>query len=216
MPKTSCAKCGDTIEAGEYRVAVAVTEIRPDEGFREPRRGPGGVKSFCDVCVATAETFEFRNPWKQMIELDAQSVRSSSPPSEDAFYRSVAGRGGKDKEKGAGAYCGPERDPNSEPELGQADREAVEFSDHVGEGQPAIKGDVPLTVRTVESVRRETLENFLKNPSSRGAMMPTMRQAVTLYVDGNSQNEIARKIGKDQATVSRMIQGALKMAGAAG
>lgn len=211
MPKTSCTRCNDTIEEGEYRVAVAVTEIRPDEAGGKPRRGPGGVKSFCDVCVATAETFEFRNPWKKMIELDAQSARESSPSSEDAFHRSVTGRGGKESDKGATAYVDPQFDQNDDG-LGQADKESVEFSEYVGPGQAAIKGDAPLIVRTGESIRKETLSSFLKNPASRGTMKTKMREAASLYLEGMGQSDIARKLNVDQGTVSRMIQGALKLA----
>lgn len=198
MPKTSCAKCGDTIEAGEYRVAVAVTEIRPDEGFREPRRGPGGVKSFCDVCVATAETFEFRNPWKQMIELDAQSAHESSPSTEDVSHRWVSGHG--DEGKGAGADC----DPDDE-EVGTADLEANMFS--------ASSRTLPGPEPAGEATQKMRVLRYLNDPQSRGKMRAEMRDAARMWAEGRfSQREVAQKLGKDQATMSRWIKAVQVMA----
>jgi len=59
MGKTSCARCDDTIQAGEYRVVVMVAEMKPPD-FEEsyvPGRGFSEAKSFCDTCVAEMPVF---------------------------------------------------------------------------------------------------------------------------------------------------------------
>lgn len=210
IAKTSCAQCGDTIEADEYRIVVSVHEIdmQLEAGF-SPKRITTDLKSFCDTCAADMPSLELPNLRKSIIDVKARDARESSPSSEDAFHRSVTGHGGDDDANG--------EDGDDEPGLNRADKESIEFSDHVGPGQSAVKGDVPLTVQTVESIRRDTLGKFLKDNKSRGVMKETMRKAVTLYVvEGMGQGVIARKLGVDQGTVSRMIKAALNLAGAAG
>jgi hypothetical protein len=208
MAKTCCAKCKDTIEVNEYRVVVSVHEMRLDfESGGIPHRSSTFLKSFCDTCSAEMTSLELPNFRKLMIESHARDASESSPPSEDAFHHSVSGRGGEDN--------GESEEGENEPGLNHADKESIEFSDHVGPGQAAVKGTVPLVVQTVEAIRRDTLRKFLKDSKSRGTMKQTMRDAVALYVDGTSQSEIARKLKVDQGTVSRMIKGALQLAGAA-
>jgi hypothetical protein len=58
---------------------------------------------------------------------------------------------------------------------------------------------------------REKLREYLSSPRSRG-MRPTMRAAARLWVKGESQTDISRRIGIDQSNVSRLIKAALRLA----
>lgn len=199
LAKTSCARCGDTIDKYEYRVVVAASEVQDDRGGDGiPVHRSSFLKSFCDVCVATAETFEFRNPWKQMIELDAQSAHESSPSTEDVSHRWVSGHG--DEGKGAGADC----DPDDE-EVGTADLEANMFS--------ASSRTLPGPEPAGEATQKMRVLRYLNDPQSRGKMRAEMRDAARMWAEGRfSQREVAQKLGKDQATMSRWIKAVQVMA----
>src|SRR5882757_2654644 len=138
LPKTECANCGDVIEAGEYRVVVMAVEMKPedDDGVEVPAgRGESNTGNYCDRCAADLPEFVMRNIWKDIS--DARAEPSAGPQSEDAYFRRETGNGGIGKKK-----TEPE---NDEANLSAADRENIKFSDWVGPGQAAIKGDVPLT-----------------------------------------------------------------------
>jgi hypothetical protein len=218
MGKTSCAQCDGTIDAGDYRVVVMAVEMKPH--YAGGGRGVSTALSFCDACVSEMPTFELTN-WLK-LRSDAAAEPSAGPATEDVLRcHPQSGNGSTKKEKKEGPTVEMGSDGTGDDDakdgdnLARADREAIKFSDWVGEGQAAERSEAPPTVRrTVESVRRETLGKFLTDRKSWGTMKGKGREAVTLYADGMSQSEIARKLGVDQATVSRMIQGALKMAGA--
>ena len=70
-----------------------------------------------------------------------------------------------------------------------------------------------LTKREPISPQREKLSAYLNDTASRG-MRGSMRIAAKQWVEGVSMSEIARKMNVDQSTVSRMINGALKLADA--
>jgi hypothetical protein len=204
--KTSCAGCDRSIPAGAYRVVLMAVEIDGLNG-----RGESTSTSYCKSCIAELPVLEMGNWFKLLMDARIKDVLESSPRSEDAMYRAESGNR---EEKVSGGRT-MDRRGDGDDEVGMADQEAIKFSDHVGPGQAAIKGEVPLVVRTVASVRRETLQKFLADQASRGKMKPVMREAASLYATGIGQSEIALKLKVDQATVSRMIQGALKIANAA-
>jgi len=62
-----------------------------------------------------------------------------------------------------------------------------------------------------EDAQRAQLKAFLNDPRSRG-MRPEMRSVARMWVDGLSGSEVARRLGKDQSTVSRTITAARNMA----
>jgi len=65
--------------------------------------------------------------------------------------------------------------------------------------------------RSGEDAQKEFLSGFLQQANSSG-MRPEMRSAAKMWVEGASQTEIARKLGKDQSTICRMLSGARSMA----
>ena len=214
--ETACANCGDVIEAGEYRVVVMAVEMKPEnlDDDTPAGRGESDTQHYCDRCAVTLDKFVIENRWKELSDDLAQA--SAGPASEDAHFRAETGnRAARRTTARSGISLKQSGPENDEANLSMADRENIKFSDWVGPGQAAIKGDVPLKARSVESVRRETLAKYRKDRNSSGKMKPTMRQAVDLYVAGMGQTEIARKLGVDQGTISRMLREALLMAGAA-
>lgn len=206
LGKTACVRCGDEIDTGEYRVVVAVSEYRSDD-YGRPSRGSGFVIAFCDQCVATAPKLEVPNNFKVIVEDRASDAVTASPHGVDALEgkRAVSGHGGRVGEDQA--------DEAGDEQIGAADREAVEFAAQRPPWQNPMP-EVPLNLRSVESVRRETLRRYLASPASRGRMAPNLRRAVTLFVEGNTHRDIAQRLGKDQSTVTRMLQGALRLANA--
>ena len=203
MDKTICAGCERAIPTSAYRVVLMAAEMGP-EG-----RGRSFSKSYCESCIAEAPVLELLNVWKLRIDLNAQDALISSPHSEDAFYRSVTGRRVEDNED-------DDEGGDGEEALNRADKESVEFSGWVGQGQATVRDEAPpIAVRTVESIRREALVNLRKDRKLWGQVKPTAQKAVTLSLSGKGQNEIARELCVDQGTVSRMIKGALKIAGVA-
>jgi DNA-binding CsgD family transcriptional regulator len=203
LERTTCALCNEAIHAGEYRVVLLAVEI----GHRNSGGGNGYVSgrgrsfssSYCDVCVAEMPHFEFLNWWK--LRSDADATPSAGPATEDAAFRSVSVQGIAEK---ASADMDGTGDGDS---LGEADIQAnVLSSESPTRPGPELAG---------EAAQRARLASFLKAPTSRG-MRSDMRTAAKMWVEGASQNEVARKLGKDQSTVSRMIAGARKMAYARG
>jgi hypothetical protein len=151
LPKTSCTGCNKTIEAREYRVDVMIREVCSDDEDGRAQLGSVRLQSFCDNCVEGLVTFELPNHLRLAVKATQDWVLEPSPPSEDAVHRSVTGRGGKEKGNGLTAHMDLDDDGR-----GQAGKEEIEFSEHVGPGQAAIKVDL-LRVRTGESIRKETL-----------------------------------------------------------
>ena len=200
--ETACANCGGVIEAGEYRVLVTAVELKP-EGFDEDgvevpaSRGESTTQYYCDCCVATLPRLVpngIENPWKELSDDLAQA--SAGPSTEDASKRFVH------ETDAANAIAAKSRRLGRPISAGQA--EALLYStsspDRPGREQPPDKTD-----------QQERLREFLKSPGSR-KMLPQMRRAATMCAEGASQSEIARKLGVDQSTVSRMVKGAMQMA----
>jgi hypothetical protein len=206
LSNKTCSSCGEVIETGEYRVVVALSEFTSNE-YGWPIRGYGFVIAFCDECIANMAKLEIPNRFEQIIEDRARWVSEASPRGLDALdgKRGVSGHGGNPEQRLTNG---------NDEEVGEADREANEFAAFRPPWQDSLP-EVPLNIRSVGSVRRQTLRRYLSSPQSRGCMASTLRRVVRLYVDGDGQKEIARKIGKDQTTVSRMLQAALKLANAA-
>ena len=73
----------------------------------------------------------------------------------------------------------------------------------------------PAPESTGEASQRAHLLQFLNDPRAM-AMRSDMREVARMWAEGASLNELARKLGKDQSTISRIIQGARKMSYANG
>jgi Helix-turn-helix domain len=199
MGKTSCARCNETIHAGQYRVVLSRVEMKPpdiDRGI-PLGRGLSFYESYCDSCVAEIPLFEVMNPWKMLSDNAARP--SAGPATEDAAFRSVSVQ--EIAEKFA--------------DDGPGDGEALDEADIQANVLSSDAPTWPLPELAGEAAQRARLLTFLNAPASRG-MRSDMRAAAKMWVEGASQSEVARKLGRDQSTVSRMIAGARKMAYARG
>ena len=193
--EASCVKCSDTIEAGEYRIVVLIAEVKDGHAGRISRL------PYCDTCVAQMSHFEILNTYK--MRSDEAAIPSAGPATEDAAFRSVSVQGIAERVS--------KRKDGDGPGDGETMNEADIEANILSTDAP----DRPLPELAGEAAQRARLASFLKAPSSRG-MRSDMRTAARLWVEGASQSEVARKLGKDQSTVSRMIAGARKMAYARG
>jgi len=216
LNKTTCARCGDTIEAGAYRVVVAVAEWEESGDFRtSPERGHSYIVPFCDTCVATTSKLEIANRFKGRVEARAEDVLTHSPSNQDAAHRMITGRG-EEKKNGKGGRRGGQvdacmsrftEDGDGGDPISAADREANEFPadlDHERIGRDAYLQDLSRI-----EVKQGILRGYLASKRSRG-MKKDVRKAVTLYVvERRNQTEIARQMGVKQPTVSRWINDAL-------
>lgn len=205
LARTTCRSCGDAIADGEYRVVVAVAAWQRDfEGGGHPERGHSYLAAFCDKCVSELPKLQVPNAFKHMVELDSRFYLAPSLPGCDALdgNRAISGHGGNSDDL---------HSHGDDEVLGGADREANEFPTNRVPWQDSAP-EVPLNIRPLASVRRQTLRRYLSSPKSRGQIAPNARKALKLFVDGCTQREIAHKVGIDQATVSRMLQSALKLA----
>lgn len=83
------------------------------------------------------------------------------------------------------------------------------------ESNPASSPAIPPPESSGEASQRAHILKFLNDPRSM-AMRSDMRDVARMWAEGASLNEVARKLGKDQSTISRIIQGARKMSYALG
>jgi len=213
LGKTSCAGCNDTIEAGAYRVVVMMVEMRPSHYEETGGRGHSLSRSYCDSCVAEMPVFELPNLLK--LRSDAAATPSARPADEDAHgsFRkdgeAILGRNRQRRvtsiqeiaQKGAAATAGH----GDGDTLNVSDLEANVLSTQ----RPSRPGPEPAG----EAAQRAKMVLFLSAPASRG-MSNDLRTAARMWAEGASQNEVARKLGKDQSTVSRRIKTAQVMANA--
>lgn len=216
MPATICSKCEGAIPCGEYRIAVLAVACDRNSNGEDISEAIRKL-TICGGCAVSMSEFTIVNDIKRTVEERAASLTLPSPPGTDALdnWRAKTGHGELPSDDGPTAICDPKYDPGDE-KSGRADAEAIELSEWGGWGKPDRSELPSRLLRSTDSVRRETLRNFLMDRKrSWGKMQTRMRQAATLFVEGKTQKEIAQQVGVDQATVSRMIQGALRIAGAA-
>jgi hypothetical protein len=185
MGAAKCTQCGDSIDSGEFRVVATMFEIKPaDDDEGLPARR--GFSLLRTYCdTCIAEMRTIEIENPWKTFSDSMADPSAGPADEDSSYR------GKPL---AADYAS---------DLVPAGSKIANAS-----AEPSIA-----TKRDPISQQKEKLSGFLNDPASRG-MRPTIRNAARQWVEGPSQSEIARKLGTDQSTVSRMINGALKLADA--
>lgn len=209
MPEAVCDRCEALIPASEYRVvALAVSRDRQmdEDSFLDQDIFTPATRTFCNKCVMDVDEFVIANLFKCQAELMTKLAHAAPTPGEDAMdkWRVNTGHGGM--EDASSVHAPGDVDGDT---LHAADAEAFELSDY---NPQALQG-APTEPRSLESVRRETLRNFLNDRArSWGKLKPRQREAVKLYVEGLTQSEIARRVGLDQGNISRMIQGALRVA----
>jgi len=194
MPATVCFQCAGTLPRGADRVIVlaALRSKIDDLDTLETTR----TLTFCRDCAMKMPTFAVVNDLKLRVEKRAECLVAASSPGEDAFdnARARTGHGGSD-----------DADVSDDEVFGAADAEAIEFSDRNPQALPES--------RSPKEITRERLALFLNDQRSR-KLRPSTRRVAELYVGYLTQDEIARRTGMDQSSVSRAIQAALRIASA--
>lgn len=219
MPATLCSQCEGAIPRDEYRVIVvaAARDRRFDVDVVDIVETTRTL-TFCQECAMAMPQFTIINDFKRHVELRAKWLQLPPEEYQDAlsFDRTNTGHGEEPKSnRSAAKRYGAELGSSEDEKLGRADREAIELSEWAGPGQPDRSDITPREPRSQESVRRQTLGNLLNDRRSWGKLKPRQREVVKLYAaDGLTQSEIARQVGLDQASVCRMIMGALNLAAA--
>jgi hypothetical protein len=101
------------------------------------------------------------------------------------------------------------------PIVGRAHTSDLNKADLEANLLTAISPSKPSPESAGEASQRAHLLKFLNDPRSM-SMRSDMREVARTWAEGASLNEVARKLGKDQSTISRIIQGARKMSYARG
>jgi hypothetical protein len=187
--QTSCYKCGDSIAQGEYRVAVAIAEMEPGDGCsRTAGRGISSVYNYCDECVAKMSHFEFPNPYRVICDLLAEP--SAGPASEDISWRAQS-------LSGMAAYL------KEHEQSGEADdaRSAQEIEDALNS---TLTRDAPVPEPPSEDDLRERMRLLLQKRE--GPRMPKQIRVIAgKWAAGETQTQIAKAMGVNQSTVSRLL-----------
>jgi len=210
MIETHCSECGANITRGEDRIVAAVLELANDEDAF--RADIGATMHYCSDCGGECEEFRIRNPWPRpkvtsLVPKTAEpmdvppngSERSSVTTVESRLARSVAA--GNMRPFEASFPVAPSR------------TDALAHSESIGPEPVGTEaaGCIPIILSSSSQVRKERLRKFINSPASRG-MRREMREAARRWVDGASQTDIAKTMNLNQATISRMVNGALTMA----
>jgi DNA-binding CsgD family transcriptional regulator len=188
--KAICCTCGANIAAEEERVLVAALELvnEIDDGDADYKRNgvsvPRGARSADDIGVA-------KN----------QLLHCCGKCSPEVSEFTICNPAFVEKEQRGSLRAEEQKEFDQLPDEKLVDKDSA----------AAAVRPLPAVRQSGEEAQKMLLDKFLKDPKSRG-MAAAVRTATKMWIDGASQNEIARKLGRDQATVSRMIAGARKRA----
>jgi hypothetical protein len=211
ISQTSCSECGAKIPAGEDRIVAAVLEFADDGVAFRPH--VGAAIYYCPDCGGKREEFRIRNPWPRPNQTwpvpntaepmgvpTTDGERNSAATVESRLARSVAA--GNMQAFNASFPAAPLR------------TDALAHSESIGSREPCgieAAGCVPISLSSINHVRKERLRSFINSPASRG-MRREMREAARKWVNGMSQANVAKSMRLNQATISRMVNDALRMA----
>ncbi len=255
--ETTCQSCGNRIEEGGERMAVALMHIicgdldYLDEDSADDRPGSGSTTSVMRVfhfCRACGESEEIRviNPWhltqedlKWLEECDAeerarQPIQSASPDLNQRLAAAVANGEMHDFNKLMPTKRARRDDVMSRAVLfsrleeraeisneqtgGNADMSPNEVVDAIAStSSPSTKPVyVDVNSRALgEGAQRAKVLGYLNSPASRGRFTSDRRKLLKMWAEDDlSQNELSRKLGINQGTISQIIGAARKLASA--
>jgi hypothetical protein len=154
--------------------------------------------SNCPRCVGLTEcvcTLPKKMP-SQIHSFNQANPTTSWAKRDDVLAKSVLAtdfeQGAEDRLIQENGYDGPGEEPNTFEELITTNTPS----------RPSQFGSGSFSAG--EQVQRVKVLGYLNSPISRG-MRPDARKAARHWVDGLSQNQIAKKLGIDQSNVSRLI-----------
>ena len=189
--KADCHICGATIAATEDRVVVAVIEVVEEIDDRD-----GDANYKCSgKTVQRGSGGIIDAAWGKRrflhcCEKCSVTVREFNIPNPTFSEAGISSKG-----------------RSSEVQLGMELPTAEKLARPEVTDDPIHAG----AFASGEDAQRAQLKTFLNDPRSRG-MRPEMRSVARMWVDGLSGSEVARRLGKDQSTVSRTITAARNMA----
>lgn len=165
-------------------------------------------KTACAQCGARIEADDYR--------VGVIAVEMRAPDSKQSSSRGPA-------EPVLTAFCGLCVAKVSNFSLPNPWKPIVDQSHTSGANKPNLEANLlanispakPSPESAGEASQRAHILKFLNDPRSM-AMRSDMRDVARMWAEGASLNEVARKLGKDQSTISRIIQGARKMSYALG
>ncbi|MGC2107207.1 MAG: hypothetical protein WA647_19075 [Candidatus Acidiferrum sp.] len=184
MVQSECADCGAIIATGQERTSVAVIEYGHDVDDYDAGYKKNGVA----IAAGGVDTSDIaRLAVTHYCEGCSEKLAEFHVKNPTASRRSapaaLVANDGDQSEKARAA-----------------------------EANPIAPPDVSIASATSSEIEtRKVLDAFLKNPRSRG-IRQEMRDAATWWLEGHSQNDIARKLKKNQATVCRMLTSAKQQA----
>jgi DNA-binding NarL/FixJ family response regulator len=227
--EANCQYCGGRIEEGEERIVLAAMAIHPaqwDEDSAEFR--PSGdirkVFHFCQTC-GNAEEFRVANPWHLTPEERKRIDEFEAESGTDAGVGEVAESTTMDEHLCDAVANGDMHRFNKHmpTELVRQDdflRYAVPFSESkavykiASTNSPSTPSVYGAGSRAIgESAQRVKVLEYLNSPASRGKFTTEIRKQLKMWAeDGLSQNELARKLGINQGTISKRIRIAIRKA----
>jgi hypothetical protein len=223
MIETACSACGARLAAGQDRLVTAALELTDENddfstdyrrngqtierggGRQESKVGRREFKHYCDDCAAKEPEFLISNP--VFVQTATATAVSHAPPEKSEGLETLKSdlAAGDDRSfNETFPDCADSRDAMARS------TGLVEIGRRSGFGSDSLRADA----QSGEAAQKARVLTFLKDPKSRG-MRPEMRDASRMWAEGPmSRGEVARKLGKEQSTVSRWISVAQKMASA--
>jgi len=221
--ESTCSACGIRIAAGQDRLVIAALELtHKDDKFTTEHREKGvlieesrdeqvdvigrrEVKHYCQACSVKEQEFLISNP--AFVEPEIASAPSKTRQEGSEVMETVKGDLAAGDDRSFNETF-PER-AHSKDAMARSTGMAV-IGKRSGFGSDSLRVDA----QSGEAVQRARVLEYMNDPRSKGKMLPDVRSAVRIWAGGASQSEVARKLGKDQSTVSRWIKTAQKMASA--
>jgi hypothetical protein len=225
--ETTCSACGAQIASGKDRLVIAALELTSeyDDFITEYRRngvireqGGGGIadvvgrhqlRHYCTQCSVKEPEFLISNPAFGESKIKPETAPATSQAPQD-------GPGVPEAVK-IDLAAGDDRSFNETfPERARSTDAMARSTDMAAIGTRSGFGGDSLRVdaKSGEAVQRARVLEYLNDHRSRSKMLPEVREAVRMWGEGARQDQVARKLAKDQSTVSRWIKTALKLASA--
>jgi Helix-turn-helix domain len=214
--ETACSACGARIAADQDRLVIAALELieENDDFTTDYRRNGvsieqgGGVqksivgrrhfKHYCEECSVKEPEFLISNP--AFVQREMGTATGWTPQKDSEVLETVKSdlaAGNTDSFDDAFPKNAPSKDA-------MAHSTGME---EVGKRSGFGSSNLRVDPQSGEAAQRERMVLFLNVPASRG-MPNDQRAAARMWAEGASQNEVARKLKRDQSTVSRWIKSA--------